>query len=45
VLAKVQKWVDEELAEALRRSDWLKIDIDIKGESVKPNVTIRYHQL
>ena len=45
MVAKVQKWVDEELTEALRRSDWLKIDIDIKGQSVKPNVTIRYHQL
>ena len=45
VVAKVRKWVDEELTEALGRSDWLKIDIDIKGQSVKPNVTIRYHQL
>ena len=44
-LERIQRWVETEVAQALAKSDWLQIEIHVKGGAVTPDLTIKYPRI
>lgn len=42
-MAKVHEWIDGELADALKRSSNVQVEIHIKGKSVLPSLRTFYN--